>query len=530
GSTAALADGSPFSASPQQLRGDAATTADDVYGLGALAYELLSRYPPHYPDFDARRVQQEMPAPLLPVHPTPPALLTFVMSMLERDPQRRPDLGDVIRYFTQSLASAADSGAALLVDESAPRGVEPSSRKSRPLALLGLAAAALVAVAVFIWLPSRSLPQPSAPAVSRDVSPTSAAAEKAGIPAPAPVTSPDKAAVPDDPLKQDVAAGEAALKANQPALARAAFQRVLLHDANNAAARVGLAASDTQQHALDQYSAAMRVEASGDLPQAAAQYETILKQNATFAPARAALARVHEAQQAQALEAALTQGAQALAAGRVDAAEQAYARASALSASEPRVRDGLSRIAGIRRSELNLHDLTVGAGLERDERWNEAVTHYRAVLARDAQLRFADDGLARSTRRADLDGELRDYLDRPDRLTAAAVRLAAERAMARAEATAPHGPRLAGQLQQLRARLAVLDAPAHVQILSDNSTQISVPALGELGIFMQRELDLPPGQYTVIGRREGFRDVRRELNITPGQQRVALTVQCTERI
>ena len=28
----------------------------------------------------------------------------------------------------------------------------------------------------------------------------------------------------------------------------------------------------------------------------------------------------------------------------------------------------------------------------------------------------------------------------------------------------------------------------------------------------------------------GFRDVRRELNIAPGQQRVALTVQCTERI
>jgi hypothetical protein len=66
--------------------------------------------------------------------------------------------------------------------------------------------------------------------------------------------------------------------------------------------------------------------------------------------------------------------------------------------------------------------------------------------------------------------------------------------------------------------------------MSDNSTQISLPAVGELGIFMQHELELPPGQYTVIGRREGFRDVRRELNITPGQQRVALTVQCTERI
>ena len=50
GSSDAPATGSPFSASPQQLRDEPATTADDVYGLGALAYELLSRYPPFYPN------------------------------------------------------------------------------------------------------------------------------------------------------------------------------------------------------------------------------------------------------------------------------------------------------------------------------------------------------------------------------------------------------------------------------------------------------------------------------------------------
>ena len=45
--------GSPFSASPQQLAGEPARPADDIYGLGALAYELLSGYPPFYPAFDA---------------------------------------------------------------------------------------------------------------------------------------------------------------------------------------------------------------------------------------------------------------------------------------------------------------------------------------------------------------------------------------------------------------------------------------------------------------------------------------------
>ena len=43
---------SPFTASPEQLRGESPTETDDIYGLGALAYELLSGYPPYYPHFD----------------------------------------------------------------------------------------------------------------------------------------------------------------------------------------------------------------------------------------------------------------------------------------------------------------------------------------------------------------------------------------------------------------------------------------------------------------------------------------------
>jgi hypothetical protein len=305
---------------------------------------------------------------------------------------------------------------------------------------------------------------------------------------------------------------------------------VLLHHPGNEKAQAGIAASDALQAALDAYTGAMRTETAGDLEQARAQYQDILRKNPGFAPARAAVARVQEIRQAQALEVALSKGAQALAAGQIEAAEAAYAQAAALRADEPRVRDGQARIAEIRRSERNQRDLATGVNLERQENWDEAVAHYRDVLARDAQLRFADDGLARSTRRAELDHELRDYLERPERLTAAAVRAAAGRALARGEATNPQGAKLATQLKQLRARMALLDAPARVQILSDNSTQISLASVGELGIFTQRELDLPPGQYTVIGRREGFRDVRQELNIAPGQQQVALTVRCTERI
>jgi serine/threonine-protein kinase len=81
---------SPFSASPQQLRGEPPAPADDVYGLGALAYELLSRYPPHYPNFDAQRVQREPVPPLVPVEQMPPQLGSLVSRMLAKNAKLRP--------------------------------------------------------------------------------------------------------------------------------------------------------------------------------------------------------------------------------------------------------------------------------------------------------------------------------------------------------------------------------------------------------------------------------------------------------
>ena len=62
---------------------------------------------------DAASVTGTAPAPLAAAHPAPPQLLAFVMAMLEREPQRRPDLREVIDFFTQCLHAQSglrDSG------------------------------------------------------------------------------------------------------------------------------------------------------------------------------------------------------------------------------------------------------------------------------------------------------------------------------------------------------------------------------------------------------------------------------------
>ena len=56
GDRSAAGGGSPFSMSPQQLDGALPAISDDIFAFGAVAYELLSGYPPFYPDPDPDRV------------------------------------------------------------------------------------------------------------------------------------------------------------------------------------------------------------------------------------------------------------------------------------------------------------------------------------------------------------------------------------------------------------------------------------------------------------------------------------------
>jgi len=82
--------GSPFTASPAQLRGAPPSPADDIYGLGALAYELLSGRPPYYPIFDAQQIQRGPVPPLVPTRETPAQLIELVMRMLATRVEERP--------------------------------------------------------------------------------------------------------------------------------------------------------------------------------------------------------------------------------------------------------------------------------------------------------------------------------------------------------------------------------------------------------------------------------------------------------
>jgi len=92
------------------------------------------------------------------------------------------------------------------------------------------------------------------------------------------------------------------------------------------------------------------------------------------------------------------------------------------------------------------------------------------------------------------------------------------------------GPVIRSQVQRLELLLPTFNQPVMLALESDNATEVAIQRVGFFGAFERREVTLKPGKYTVTGKRAGFRDVRREITVAPGQGEQTIVIRCLEPI
>ncbi len=586
--------GSPYNASPQQLRGDPPSPGDDLYALGALLYELIAGHPPYYPEITRDRVLHEPVPPLVPRGNVPAGVRELALRLLAKSPRERPESAVAVRARLAALAGD-DAGQVEPLAHVLPVEQAARRRGSRVLPI-ALAAAAALAVAAFLWLPQRfaadnpgiareareqaeklSLErqtreqQLAARAEARAAAETDRDAFNAAFQAldaraaarwaTAPFAEArDTAAQAEQQfeiedyaaagatwktataklaaleqrrpqaLKETLQAGQAALKAGQTAAARAAFELALAMEPGQAAARAGIERAAALDRAFALVDAAVADERAGRLAAAEQGFRQALALDAATPGAAEGIARIAASRSSEAYAAAMSRGLAEQARGQRDAARAAFQQALALRPASQEARDALAMLdQGQKAQALRLLEARAREA-EAGERWDDALAAWREAAGLEPSLETAREGIERATPRAELQHRIEALNREPQRLWDAAGRAEARTLIATAAATGNPRARLAAAAGELERLAAAAQVPVRLRLESDGMTQVAIYRVGQYGSFSRREVELLPGRYTVVGTRNGYRDVRHEVLLPPGGAPVAVVVRCEDPI
>jgi serine/threonine protein kinase len=376
--------GSPYTMSPQQAAGEAASIADDIYGFGAMLHELLSGYPPSYGDgkLAATTTIAALPASV------PEQLARLVAQLLADSPGDRPaDMQSVERELAAVLAAPPSASVAPVNQPQIrvePPNIRTSSTPGEPLRgewqrsapqsdtasdlrrqgfRRGLGAAAigigLVAVGIVFFVLPRYFEN-------------------------------------EQPARYQQAASSIPAKPEQEAAKKETDFAALARAKQDADDRRGpieerlkkLAARAAEQWGGEEFKRANEELAAGDKDYEAREYITALEHFAAIEPLLTTL----EKRAGEVLTAQLKAGATALHEGRSADAKNAFALAVKIQPGNKTAEHGLKR-ANTLDEVLNLV-----AGAERMEKETNpvgALEQFRKALALDAEAPRAAEGIAR---------------------------------------------------------------------------------------------------------------------------------------
>ncbi|MGD9052199.1 MAG: protein kinase [Desulfobacterales bacterium] len=629
--------GSLFCMSPQQLENHRPTPSDDMYALGVLLYQMITGYPPFYPDITRDRIRHEPPVPvnqrlgqLAAEALIPDSMETLIASMLAKAPAGRPGSMQEIEAFFDRMLQAGNeptlpphSPATEVIKKPpasdqtemiAPVSVTPSKKRKRlPLNRhsnlikgVTLLAAFIILLGGGLWLfrylasqnskpgvitppvskQNQSAPEKPAAASERTPptpsDPTRLAAEKMeaekklsefmqlkqvleakGVSKWGAETYDAMSQLADEAdrlfiekqfasatdrytaavakaqelvdqiepvLKRLLAEGQAAIEDGNGPLAEEKFSIALLIDPDNPDTRDSLQRAKNTEAVKRLLASGNHHETEGNLTAAHSDYQEAMRLDPASNEARQALARVDGQLRDQQYRQLMSDGLTAIHNQKYQLARTKLRQAKVLRPESREVNDALAQVdQSIRLSQIETYRRQAVAS-EQSENWQQALNAYQQVLEVDSALQFAVQGKQRALKHIRIDKRILFFLKQPAVLESDRQLENALELMAEIQALDSTGPRLQKQYKQLTRIVTAAQTPVKVILESDTFTDIAIYKVGKLGRFASRELNLRPGSYTVVGTRDGYQDVRKQIIVKPEQGPMRVTVRCEVKI
>lgn len=226
----------------------------------------------------------------------------------------------------------------------------------------------------------------------------------------------------------------------------------------------------------------------------------------------------------------MSQGYAALAQNDYEQASSAFKQASGLSPDASVTREALQQVEAAKLNTERQSNLDQALALEAAEDWQAALQTYSRLLASDPSLTAAQLGKLRSQARFELDTDIQQVLAHPLALQSDAKWKKASQTLIDARKILQGGQRLNQQISQLETLLSKARTPIVLKLNSDGLTDVEIYRVGKLGTFIEQAMKLNPGKYVIVGRRNGYQDVRVDLAIDGSKPEVMVPVICAVAI
>jgi hypothetical protein len=331
-------------------------------------------------------------------------------------------------------------------------------------------------------------------------------------------------------LAEALESGWQALQADDSSLAVGFFETANSIDADNDEVVEGLERARVRPQLLSLMAAGESALSMNDLQAARSAYSEAVELDSLYEPAAMALRQVTDQITEIAFRDAMSRALNALDTEDAETAELALRQAAGLKPDEQVVRDTRFLLAQLQQKLWLSDQRRAAARYVDDEDWSGAVKTYRSVLAKVPQAAFARQGLELAEDRERLHRQLDHYLSDPTRIWSAEPLANAKKLVASAGEPPVEESRLSKKIRRLNALIIEAQTPLVVTLQSDGVTSVLIYHVGRLGSFTSQQLELPPGTYTVVGTRPGYRDVRRTFTLRPGSEPPALDIRCEETV
>lgn len=330
--------------------------------------------------------------------------------------------------------------------------------------------------------------------------------------------------------RDSLSAGHKALMDEQPEAAVGYFTRALVIKPSGTEAQLGLEQAETLAELIAAYQNALSLEEQGLLEEALAQLDAIGDPASPYKPALEARKRIQSRLNEVIFDQQMNSLYSALEAQNFSSARSSLQTLKQLGVNRQEV-DQAEALLAEKQTRAEIGRLKGKAEqFSAEEQWQQALEAYKAILRLDQNLLFATAGQVAAAKRAELDRSMSSAIDHPLRLQDEGQQSAAGSLLAYAQQVEPQGPRLRSQTEALDSLLKAARTPVAVIIESDNLTDITIYHVGRIGPVLSREIALKPGTYTVVGSRNGYRDVRKEIIIGADGNEYRYDIRCEEAI